>query len=83
MQKSRAQTHFFVKLWVISFEFCSHYSEDEASDISLDELTDEEPEDLRTTLNKSKKNTVSNDAVFFSLAELRCTIASRGNFIFI
>lgn len=34
----------------------SHYSEDEASDISLDELTDEEPEDLRATLNKSKKN---------------------------
>lgn len=37
----------------------SHYSEDEASDISLDELTDEEPEDLRATLNKSKKNKVN------------------------
>lgn len=34
----------------------SRYSEDEASDISLDELTDEEPEDLRATLNKSKQN---------------------------
>lgn len=30
------------------------YSEDEVSDISLDELTDEEPEDLRATLNKNK-----------------------------
>ena len=34
----------------------SEYSDDEDhSDISLDELTDEEPEDLRATLNKNKK----------------------------
>lgn len=32
----------------------SQYSEDEVSDLSLDELTDEEPEDLRATLNKNK-----------------------------
>lgn len=32
----------------------SEYSEDEVSDLSLDELTDEEHEDLRTTLNKNK-----------------------------
>jgi hypothetical protein len=34
------------------------YSEDEVSDISLDELTDEEPEDLRATLNKSKNQII-------------------------
>ena len=33
----------------------SQYSEDEVSDLSLDELTDEEPEDLRATLNKNKQ----------------------------
>lgn len=34
----------------------NEYSDDEDhSDISLDELTDEEPEDLRATLNKNKK----------------------------
>lgn len=32
----------------------SEYSDDEVSDFSLDELTDEEPEDLRATLNKNK-----------------------------
>ena len=32
----------------------SEYSEDEVSDLSLDELTDEEHEDLRATLNKNK-----------------------------
>jgi len=32
----------------------SEYSEDEVSDLSLDELTDEEQEDLRATLNKNK-----------------------------
>ena len=34
----------------------SEYSEDEVSDLSMDELTDEEPpeEDLRATLNKNK-----------------------------
>lgn len=36
----------------------SQYSEDEVSDLSLDELTDEEPEDLRATLNKNKKTEV-------------------------
>ena len=38
----------------ISKEYFSQYSEDEVSDLSLDELTDEEPEDLRATLNKNK-----------------------------
>lgn len=42
----------------------SRYSEDEASDISLDELTDEEPEDLRATLNKSKQNKRTDGAEF-------------------
>ena len=32
----------------------SQYSDDEGSDISLGEITDEEQEDLRATLNKSK-----------------------------
>ena len=36
------------------YKYSSQYSEDEVSDLSLDELTDEEPEDLRATLNKNK-----------------------------
>ena len=44
------QSHNTHKLIIYS----SQYSEDEVSDLSLDELTDEEPEDLRATLNKNK-----------------------------
>lgn len=41
----------------------TRYSDDEGSDISLGELTDEEQEDLRATLNKSKdpKTSSAND----------------------